>query len=91
MAEVRRRQGRLDPDKGSILLEKQVVLHREPQTGGLTLSTARLHIAEQGDRVETDAPVELQAGSWHFTAKWLRSSLGGQRLELLEQVRGIHE
>ena len=85
---ARARQGRIYPDKASIVLEKQVVLHREPETGGLVVTTSRLHIAHQGDSVETDAPVELQAGSWHFTSKGLRSSLGGQRLELLGQVNG---
>lgn len=85
---ARARQGRLYPDKASIVLEKQVVLRREPEDSGLVIKTAQLRIADKGDTVETEAPVELQAGSWHFSSTGLHSSLGRQRLELLGQVQG---
>jgi len=78
-------------DDRPFLLEHDVVLHREPENNGLFLETARLRIERNGDSVETDAAVVLQAGSWHFTSKGMRADLGRQQLELLTQVRGIHE
>ena len=85
------RLGRLYPDKTAIVLEKQVVLTQESRAGGLVLETERLRIADKGDALETDTPVELKTGSWHVSANGLRSSLGNRRLELHGQVRGVHE
>ncbi|HHJ16735.1 MAG TPA: LPS export ABC transporter periplasmic protein LptC [Gammaproteobacteria bacterium] len=86
------RHGRVHTqDDTSLLLEQQVVLRREQTTHGPVIKTGRLHIAQHGDRIETDDAVELDAGSWHFTSNGLRTDLGKQRLELLARVRGIHE
>ena len=84
-------QGWLYPDGQPMVLKRQVIVEREPEKSGLVLKTEQLRIADSGDLVETDAAVVLQAGSWHFTSKGLRTDLGRQRLELLGQVRGINE
>jgi LPS export ABC transporter protein LptC len=88
---VRAATGWIYPDNRPFLLEQDVVMYREPENSGLFLETARLRVERNGDRVETDAAVVLRAGSWHFTAKGMRAKLGQQQLELLTQVRGIHE
>jgi LPS export ABC transporter protein LptC len=85
------RTGWLYPDNRPFLLEQAVVMHQEPENSGLFLETTRLRIERNGDSVETDAAVVLRAGSWHFSAKGMRANLGQQQLELLTQVRGIHE
>ena len=88
---VHARTGRILPDNRPLLLEQEVVMQRGPENSGLFLETTRLRIEHNGESVETDAAVVLRAGSWHFTAKGLRANLGQQQLELLTQVRGIHE
>ncbi|GMQ89626.1 MAG: hypothetical protein BMS9Abin09_1133 [Gammaproteobacteria bacterium] len=85
------RHGRINPDDQSILLEQEVVLQREPDKHGLVIRTSQLRFSQNGDAVETKDEVVLVAGSWHFTATGLRTSLGQQRLELLNNVRGRHE
>jgi len=86
------RTGRIPPDNRPLLLEQEVVMQQGgPENSGLFLETTRLRIERNGESVETDAAVVLRAGSWHFTAKGLRANLGRQQLELLAQVRGIHE
>lgn len=83
--------GRIYPDSRPFLLEQGVVMQQESGNSGLLLETAYLHIDRSGDSVETDASVVLRAGSWHFTGKGMRADLDRQQLELLTQVRGIHE
>ena len=88
---VHARSGRIYPANQPLLLEQEVIMRQEPETDGLLLQTTRLRIDRNGDSVETDEAVVLPAGSWHFTATGMRANLGRQRLELLAQVRGIHE
>ncbi|MFQ5642134.1 MAG: LPS export ABC transporter periplasmic protein LptC [Thiogranum sp.] len=85
------RLGRMNPDDESLLLEGDVVLKREPDSHGLVIKTTKLHIAQSGNRIETDDAVVLTSGNWHFTAMGLRTRLDQQRLELLNKVRGRHE
>lgn len=85
------RHGRINPDDQSILLEQDVVLQREPDKHGLVITTGQLRFTQNGDTVETEDEVVLNTGSWQFTATGLRTSLGQQRLELLNNVRGRHE
>jgi LPS export ABC transporter protein LptC len=84
-------RGRLSADGGPLLLEQQVVLRRETGSDGPVLTTERLNIAADGDLVETDAPVVLRSGNWHFSAGGLRAELDRESIELFNQVRGIHE
>jgi len=88
---VHARSGRIYPANQPLLLEQEVIMRQEPENDGLLLQTTRLRIDRNGDSVETDEAVVLQAGSWHFTATGMRANLSRQRLELLAQVRGIHE
>ncbi|HHH44995.1 MAG TPA: LPS export ABC transporter periplasmic protein LptC [Gammaproteobacteria bacterium] len=84
-------RGRTRSGDRSLLLEDRVVLKREPDHHGLVIKTGKLHIAQNGDTIETDDAVVLTSGSWHFTAMGLRTRLDRQRLELLNKVRGKHE
>lgn len=85
------RSGRISETRAALLLEQQVKLTREPENGGLVLNTELLRITDRGDLAETDQPVVLEYGSWHVSAKGFRAELGRQQLELLGNVRGIHE
>ena len=85
------RSGHMNPDDESLLLQGDVVLKREPDSHGLVIKTAKLHIARNGDAIATDEAGVLTSGSWHFTALGLRTRLDQQRLELLSKVRGRHE
>jgi LPS export ABC transporter protein LptC len=85
------RAGWIDEDRHQLNLEQQVRLQRAAPSGGLTLATETLRIAEGGGLIETDRPVVLTSGNWHFTATGLRAELGRQQLQLLENVRGIHD
>lgn len=83
--------GRLSTEGGPLSLQQQVVLRPLRDGRGPVLTTERLDIGREGDLVETDAPVVLQSGNWHFSAGGLRAALGGDRIELFNRVRGTHE
>ena len=85
------RNGGISETQAALLLEQQVKLVRERENGNLVLNTELLRIADRGDVAETDQPVVLESGSWHVSADGFRAELGGQRLELRGNVRGIHE
>ncbi len=85
------RQGRISDTDAALVLEQQVELAREPQPGGLVLYTEQLHVADHGNRVETSQPVVLKSGSWQVSAEGFHAELGNQQLELIGNVRGIHE
>jgi len=85
------RHGRISETRGALLLEQQVKLLREPENSDLVLNTELLRISDRGDLAETDQPVVLESGSWHVSAQGFRAELGRQQLELLGNVRGIHE
>ena len=83
--------GWIYPDERPFLLEQEVTVQQEPANNGLLLQTAQLRIDHNTDTIDTEAPVVLRTGSWHFTSMGMRANLGRQQLELLTQVRGIHE
>lgn len=85
------RRGRISETRSALLLEQQVKLVREPENNHLVLNTELLRISDRGDLAETDQPVVLESGSWHVSAEGFRAELGRQQLELLGNVRGIHE
>lgn len=89
--QARAERGWIPGDQHSLVLEKHVKLQREPVNDGPVVTTERLRIAAKGDVIETDRPVVLTAGNWHFSAIGLRAELGRQQLELLGKVRGIHD
>ncbi len=86
------RTGWLD-DGRHLLLEEDVRLRRQPPADPLQLRTERLRFDETAGRLETDQPVVLTAGNWHFTATGLRAELDRPQLhlQLLENVRGVHD
>jgi LPS export ABC transporter protein LptC len=83
-------RGRLSADGRSLLLEERVSLRPHPDTGGLRITTERLHIAA-GGRVETDSPVVLESRNWHFSAGGLRADPDRQHIELVNRVKGTHD
>lgn len=85
------RVGWLDEDSRRLRLEQQVRLEREPQDSGLVVTTQTLQIGDQDGLIETDSAVVLESGNWHFTATGMRAELGRQQLQLLGNVRGIHD
>lgn len=85
------RKGRISETLAALVLERGVELAREPQPGGLVLRTEQLRIADRGNLVETNQPVVLKSGNWQVSAEGFRAELGNQQLELIGNVRGIHE
>jgi LPS export ABC transporter protein LptC len=85
------RSGWITDDQQRIVLQRQVTLQRESEKPGLVITTEHLRITRQGDVIESDRPVVLASGSWHFTASGLRAEPGRQQLQLLGNVRGIHD
>jgi LPS export ABC transporter protein LptC len=75
----------------SLVLEQQVQLSREPSAAGPVVTSEYLRIADSGDRIETDRAVVIDSGSWHVSASGLRAELGQRSMQLLGNVRGIHE
>lgn len=88
---IQAKSGWIYPQERPVLLEQEVVMQQAPENSGLILETTQLRIDPGKDTVETDAAVVLRTGSWHFTSTGMRADLGQQQLELLTQVRGIHE
>jgi lipopolysaccharide export system protein LptC len=85
------RRGQLQDQPALLVLEQQVVLAREPATAGPVINTSWLRISGPDHLIETDRAVVLNSGSWHVTATGLHAAAGSRRLELLENVRGIHD
>lgn len=85
------RKGRISEARASLLLEQEVKLVREQEDSDMVVNTQLLRIADRGNLAETDQPVVLDSGSWHVSADGFRAELGRQQLELLGNVRGIHE
>ncbi len=88
---ARAESGRIADDQHSMVLDRHVRLQREPGDSGPVVTTDKLRIADKGDVIDTDRPVVLTSGNWHFSATGLRAELGRQQLELLGNVRGIHD
>ncbi len=86
------RVGWLDQNR-QLRLEQDVRLQRQPPAAALLLRTERLRLDETAAVVDTDQPVVLTAGNWHFTAIGLRAELDQPQLQLqlLENVRGTHD
>jgi LPS export ABC transporter protein LptC len=85
------RSGHVSETPSALVLKDQVKLVREPENGGLVLDTEQLRITGRGDLIETDQPVVLKSRSWHVSAEAFRAEPERQQLQLLGNVRGIHE
>lgn len=83
--------GWLGTDPPALVLEGNVDLHPESRGRGPVVHTEKLRIDDKGDVIQTDQPVALESGRWHFTAAGLHAELGGQQLKLLGNVRGTHD
>jgi lipopolysaccharide export system protein LptC len=88
---VRSERGRLSADGDSLHLQRRVSLHPAAASDGPHLNTERLSIATRENRLETDAPVVLKSGAWHYRAGGLRIDLDGRRIEMLNRVEGLHD
>lgn len=88
---LRSERGRLSADGGSLHLQRRVSLYPAAASDGPHLNTERLSIATRENRLETDAPVVLKSGAWHFRAGGLRVDLDGRHIEMLNRVEGLHD
>jgi LPS export ABC transporter protein LptC len=95
--DARQRDWQLRAASGVIYADRRpIMLHRDVELtqlspGGLTARTRHLQLGRNGQRMKTDSAVELESGNWRFTADGMRANLGEQRLQLLGNVRGMHE
>lgn len=87
------RSGWIDERRRQLRLEQQVDLQRQAPAAELAVSTDALQFNQTQGLIETDRPVVLTAGNWHFSATGLRAELDRPQLhlQLLGNVRGIHE
>lgn len=85
------RSGQLLEDNRTLVLERQVRLSREPSSAGPVITTEYLRIAGNTNSLETDRAVVIDSGSWHVSGSGLRAELDRKTMELLGEVRGIHE
>jgi LPS export ABC transporter protein LptC len=83
--------GWLGSDPPALVLEGNVDLRPKSGQNGPVVHTEKLRIDDKDDVIQTDQPVALESGGWHFTAAGLHAELGGQQLQLLGNVRGTHD
>jgi lipopolysaccharide export system protein LptC len=79
------------PKDGSLLeLAGDVEIRNLPTDGAAqqTILTQALRFWPDTSNVESDQPIELRVGDWHFRAVGLRTDLKGDTLELESQVHG---
>ena len=80
------------PMSGEVLqLEGAVRVTRPRAAGGtLELSTERLTLATRGQRLTTDAPIEMREGSSRMTAVGLDADLRAERIQFRRAVRSSY-
>lgn len=83
--------GWVPPDRRQLVLEGGVRLSREPENTGPVVTTEQLRIGTRDNVIQTERPVVMVSGKWHFTAAGLQADLGRQQLQLQGNVRGIHD
>jgi lipopolysaccharide export system protein LptC len=91
--QIRARFAWIGPAGEQVRLQRDVQVERvaEPGVAPLTMLTEELLALPDDEYVETDLPVSFQAPGWNLRAIGMRGWLGEGRMELLSEVRGIHE
>lgn len=84
-------RGTLDDAQQELELEGKVRVHDNPDTGrGSQLDTSRMTLYPQRDFAQTDAPVVLTTAYDRVTATGMTADLAAGRMELLSDVKGLH-
>lgn len=89
---VRGRRGILRPGGDVVDLERDVVLHREPdQRPPITLRTTRMTVFTDAGRAETDRPVTVVSPGQRVDAIGMTAYFGPELIELHQDVRGRYD
>jgi lipopolysaccharide export system protein LptC len=83
----------IGPGGEQVRLQREVVVERvaEADVAPMTMLTEELLALPDDEYVETDLPVRFLGTGWDVTAIGMRGWLGEGRMELLSEVRGVHE
>ena len=83
----------IGPGGEQVRLQREVVVERVAETGvaPLTMLTEELLALPDDEYMETDLPVTFLGSGWDVRAVGMRGWLGEGRMELLSEVRGVHE
>lgn len=83
----------IGPDGEQVRLRREVKIERVADAGlaPLTMLTEELLARPDDEYLETDLPVTLLGPGWDLRAVGMRGWLGEGRMELLSEVRGVHE
>lgn len=83
----------IGPAGEQVRLQREVVVERvaTPEVAPMTMLTEELLALPDAEYVETDLPVKFLGTGWDVTAIGMRGWLGEGRMELLSEVRGVHE
>ena len=82
--------GEISSHRDEIILRQQVSV-TEQQPGGFSLTTEFLRLEPANDYAETDTAVTLRSGSGETNAIGMKAFLAENRLQLLENVRGLYD
>lgn len=80
--------GTAPKDNSELTLNGQVTLRSEPRSGGkpLVIASETLRFFPESSSAESDTPVSISVGDWHFQAGRLRTHLKGDIVELESKV-----
>ena len=83
----------IGPGGEEVQLRREVVVERVAEEGvaPLTMLTEELLALPNDEYVETHLPVRFLGTGWDVHAVGMRGWLGEGRMELLSEVRGVHE
>jgi len=88
---INAQSGIMDDDQQQVFLEGKVRIQNNVLSGGVRqLRTEQLTYYPQKDYAETDVPVTLLAPGHHVTAIGLQADLKNGRMDLLSEVKGLH-
>ena len=83
----------IGPAGEQVRLQREVVVERvaTADVAPMTMLTEELLALPDDEYVETDLPVTFLGTGWNVQAVGMRGWLGEGRMELLSEVRGVHE
>ena len=82
--DIRAERARVDQDNARVTLTKNVNIHRAaaPNARDMTLTTEKLTIYPDEDRMETDQPVRMQSGGATATGVGMQANNATRQLQL---------
>ena len=80
--------GTAPKDNSELTLNGQVTLRSEPRSGGkpLLIASETLRFFPESSSAESDTPVSIRVGDWHFEAGGFRTHLKGDVVQLESKV-----